>query len=213
MPAAVRLAHTVTRGVLTAAAVDARLCTRSREQHRAGRAGQGQSFPASVDFALPMQRLGTAVLGSSEAQEAGQGMVVGPPSVRPQDGAHTEDNAHNATDSAGQVSAWDALSAETREGILLATEARTLGSQGRKCGNDVGVVLVAATSGATPGGPGPAWRVLAWGCARTLELPTARDEASTEGRAGEPDQERELEGELGEEGGTSPTPNPTSAPT
>lgn len=68
---------------------------------------------------------------------------------------------------------WDALSASDREGMLLATEARTLGSQGEKHGNDVGVVLVAPTNAGdetiTMGGR-DAWRVLAWGCARTLEL-------------------------------------------
>jgi len=38
--------------------------------------------------------------------------------------------------------AWDRLPAADREGMLLATEARTLGSQGGKHGNDVGAVLV-----------------------------------------------------------------------
>lgn len=75
------------------------------------------------------------------------------------------DRHENSTDS--RKADWDRLSGEDKEGMVLATEARTHGSQGAKCGNDVGAVLVTPKSG---GKGGEFWQVLSWGCARTLEL-------------------------------------------
>ena len=47
---------------------------------------------------------------------------------------------------------WESLSHADREGLAAATEARTLGSQGSKHGNDVGCALVHPSDG----------KVIAW---------------------------------------------------
>lgn len=71
------------------------------------------------------------------------------------------------TSIASRQTEWDRLPPEDKEGMVLATEARTHGSQGAKCGNDVGAVLVIPKK-LEEGGE--FWQVLSWGCARTLEL-------------------------------------------
>ena len=73
---------------------------------------------------------------------------------------------------------WNGLSPEDREGMLLATEARTLGSQGEKHGNDVGVVLVRPVERKTEG---RRWEVVSWGCARTLAKPKTDGKNDKEG--------------------------------
>ena len=73
---------------------------------------------------------------------------------------------------------WDGLSPEDRQGMLLAIEARTLGSRGQKHGNDVGAVLVRPSGGAEGEDH---WRVVSWGCARTLtSAPASGPEAPLE---------------------------------
>ena len=72
---------------------------------------------------------------------------------------------------------WDGLSPEDRQGMLLAIEARTLGSRGQKHGNDVGAVIVRPSGGAEGE---DAWRVVSWGCARTLTSAPVDPEAPLE---------------------------------
>ena len=73
---------------------------------------------------------------------------------------------------------WDGLSPADRQGMLLAIEARTLGSRGQKHGNDVGAVLVRPSGGAEGEDH---WRVVSWGCARTLtSAPASGPEAPLE---------------------------------
>mmetsp|Transcript_16598 Transcript_16598/g.38285 ORF Transcript_16598/g.38285 Transcript_16598/m.38285 type:complete len:228 (-) Transcript_16598:80-763(-) len=83
----------------------------------------------------------------------------------------------------GVADEWESLSSADKEGMLLATEARTLGSQGEKHGNDVGAVLVVPS---TDQNAVNAWRVLAWGCARSLEA-QQHDEGGGAGRGGDPE--------------------------
>ena len=72
---------------------------------------------------------------------------------------------------------WDGLSPADRQGMLLAIEARTLGSRGQKHGNDVGAVIVRPSGGAEGE---DAWRVVSWGCARTLTSAPVDPEAPLE---------------------------------
>ena len=72
---------------------------------------------------------------------------------------------------------WDGLSPADRQGMLLAIEARTLGSRGQKHGNDVGAVIVRPSGAAEDE---DAWRVVSWGCARTLTSAPVDSEAPLE---------------------------------
>ena len=71
---------------------------------------------------------------------------------------------------------WDGLSPADRQGMLLAIEARTLGSRGQKHGNDVGAVIVRPV-GVAEGEDH--WRGGSWGCARTL---TSAEESTEDAR-------------------------------
>ena len=100
-----------------------------------------------------------------------------------------DDSEHPPT--VEETAEWDGLSPADRQGMLLAIEARTLGSRGQKHGNDVGAVLVRPSGGAEGEDN---WRVVSWGCARTLtSAPASGPEAPLEDaeRHGRPAQKRD----------------------
>jgi|TARA_B110000971_G_scaffold172895_1_gene177825 deoxycytidylate deaminase len=106
---------------------------------------------------------------------------------------------------AESLAKWNGLSPEDREGMLLASEARTLGSRGEKHGNDVGVVLVRPVVDESAAGGGRLWQVVSWGCARTLTN-TNQGKQQQEG-----DNDDTSCGENAIENGTIATENATDA--